>query len=173
MNEYRKNLLESHKRPDWDDSHGCFTVARMVKRLNVKVMAEIGVSFGHTAAEVLDLNRVEKYFMVEASEENYFRVRNNFHEKCVEIFKEDSMSAINKFEDECLDLVYINAGSGFKGILESLRGWYKKVRRGGILLGDGLDDPNTYVKQALFRVFPRENVNMNLSKDSTFWVFKE
>ena len=171
MTKYREELLESHRLPNWDDSHGCFAVAKIVKEFNVKVMAEIGVCLGHTAAEVLALDQVEKYFMVDnwVNENDYFKIRNNFHDKCVEIFREDSMSVVDRFEDECLDLVYINESYTYKMALEDLRGWYRKVKAGGILVGRGYSQ-NCGVKQAVSRMFPEESINI---KDSIYWVFKE
>ncbi len=173
MNNHIKSLLESHRQPEWDSNHWCFTVARLVKRFDVKTMAEVGVCFGHTAAEVLALNQVEKYFMVDSweNEANYLKIRNNFHDKSVEIFREDSMSAVGKFEDGSLDLVCI-AGISYKRTVEDLRGWYKKLRYGGILVGDGFN-PDSGVKEAVYRVFQRENVNVNMSNDSNYWVFME
>ena len=172
MNKHLESLLESHRQDDWSN-HGCFTVVRLVKRFKVKVMAEIGVGFGDTASEVLALNQVEKYFMVDSweNEANYLRVRNNFHDKSVEIYREDSMSAVEKFQDGCLDLIYVDAGYTYKRTLEDIRGWYKKLSCGGILVGDGFN-ADSGVKDAVLKVFPRENVNVNMSKDSNYWVFK-
>jgi len=173
MNKYRENLLNSHQEADWDE-HGCFTLAHMVKRFKVKIMAEVGVCFGHTASEVLALNQVEKYFMIDnwASDEIYMKVKDNFQDSCIEIIKEDSMTAIKRIDGGSLDLVYIN-GRTYKRTIEDLQGWYKKLKVGGILLGDGFNHPTYGVKQAVHRVFPKECINVNLSKDSNYWVFKE
>jgi len=178
LNKYREELLESHRSASWDKTHGCFTVTRLVKRFKVKVMAEIGVCYGHTASEVLSLNQVEKYYMVGVwqKDDNYFRVRNNFHDKAVEIFREDSMTAINRIEDEILDLVYINAGNTYKRTLEDLCGWSRKLKVGGILIGNGFNHPKNIdfgVKKALFRVFSKEHINVNLGEDSNYWIVKE
>ena len=176
MNKYRESLLESHRESEWDDAHGCFTVARIVKLFNVKIMAEIGIGVGHSAAEVLALNQVKRYYMVDnwASEDNFLKIRNNFQDECVKIIREDSMTAIDKIDNGSLDMVYIDAGYTYRHVLEDVRGWYEKLRIGGILLGDGYNHPNHCgVKQAVHRMFSRECVNVNMSNDSIYWVFKE
>lgn len=177
MNKYRENLLEKHRKSDWDVTHGCFTVARMVKRFNVKIMAEIGVGLGHNASEVLALNQVKKYYMIDswASEDNYLKIKNNFHDECVKIIREESMAAINKVDDESLDFVYIDTGHySIRHTLEYIQGWYGKLRIGGILLGNGYNHPKlSGVKQAVHRIFSKECINVNMSKDSNYWVFKE
>ncbi len=174
LNKYREELLESHRKPDWDKTHGCFTVAKMVKRFNIKTMVDVGVCCGHTAAEVLALNQVEKYLMVDswANDSLYFKVRNNFHDKAVEIYREDSMAAVKRIDDGCFDLVYVS-GVNFKRTMEDLRGWYGKLKDGGILIGSGFNPPDSGVKQAVLKVFPKEIVNVNLGLDSNYWVFKE
>ena len=65
MNKYRENLLKAHRRPDWDKTHGCFTVSKLVKAHKAKVIAEVGVCVGHTATEVLNDNRLKEYHLID------------------------------------------------------------------------------------------------------------
>ena len=53
----------------------------------------------------------------------------------VHFIRKLSMDALEDFEDESLDFVYIDAHHGFKYITEDLYGWSKKVRKGGIISG--------------------------------------
>lgn len=46
-----------------------------------------------------------------------------------------SMEAVETFEDNSLDFVYIDANHGLKYIVEDLWEWSKKVRPGGIIAG--------------------------------------
>ena len=107
MNTYRENLLKTHRKPNWDKSHGCFTVAKLVKLFNAKVMAEVGVCVGHTATEVLAENKLKKYYMIDhwKDEKKYSLIVDNFQE-CYPM-REDSIKAIKHFSDEKFDLVYI------------------------------------------------------------------
>lgn len=52
------------------------------------------------------------------------------------IIRKTSMEAVEDFEDESLDFVYIDANHEFRYIAEDLYEWTKKVRKGGIVSGD-------------------------------------
>lgn len=52
-----------------------------------------------------------------------------------EVIRKTSMEAVEDFEDESLDFVYIDANHEFRYIAEDLYEWTKKVRRGGIVSG--------------------------------------
>jgi hypothetical protein len=54
--------------------------------------------------------------------------------KC-KIIRKTSMEAIEDFEDESLDFVYIDGNHDFRYIAEDLAEWTKKVRKGGIVSG--------------------------------------
>ena len=51
------------------------------------------------------------------------------------IIRKTSMEAINDFEDESLDFVYIDGNHEFRYIAEDLYEWAKKVKKGGIVAG--------------------------------------
>lgn len=177
MNLYRQRIFNSHRHSDWDKTHGCFGVSELVKRFKVKVMAEIGVSIGNTATEVLANNRLKKYYMVDVwkNEKIYKAIKDNFQDKCVEIIRTDSISALKLIEDESLDLVYEDAGHTYERTVEDTHGWIKKLKHGGVLVGDGYchpRHPNYGVKQAVHEIFKKEEVNVNLGLDSIYWVVK-
>ena len=46
-----------------------------------------------------------------------------------------SMDAVNDFEDESLDFVYIDANHTFDYVMEDIINWSKKVKKGGIVSG--------------------------------------
>ena len=49
--------------------------------------------------------------------------------------KKTSLEALDDFKDESLDFVYIDANHRDPYITEDVKGWYKKVKKGGILAG--------------------------------------
>lgn len=55
--------------------------------------------------------------------------------KNVEIIRKTSMEAVEDFEDESLDFVYIDANHDFRYVAEDLTEWTKKVKKGGIVSG--------------------------------------
>jgi hypothetical protein len=50
-------------------------------------------------------------------------------------YREYSMDALDYFEDESLDFVYIDAGHDFKNVAMDICEWPKKVKKGGIVFG--------------------------------------
>ena len=53
-----------------------------------------------------------------------------------EIIKEYSVDAVNRFEDESLDFVYIDANHESSFVVDDITMWSKKVKKGGIVSGD-------------------------------------
>jgi hypothetical protein len=53
----------------------------------------------------------------------------------VTLVRKTSMEAVEDFEDESLDFVYIDANHGLRYIVEDLWEWSKKVRSGGVIAG--------------------------------------
>jgi Methyltransferase domain len=54
--------------------------------------------------------------------------------KCT-IIRKTSMEAVEDFEDESLDFVYIDANHEFRYIAEDISEWTKKVKKGGVVAG--------------------------------------
>jgi hypothetical protein len=51
-----------------------------------------------------------------------------------------SEEAVGAFPNDSLDFVYIDANHEFNAVLQDIRGWFPKVRPGGVLAGhDFLD----------------------------------
>lgn len=51
------------------------------------------------------------------------------------IIRKTSMEAVEDFEDESLDFVYIDGNHSFRYIAEDLVEWTKKIKKGGIVSG--------------------------------------
>lgn len=49
--------------------------------------------------------------------------------------RKPSLEALDDFEDESLDFVYIDANHDFPNFINDLHGWLKKVKTGGIMSG--------------------------------------
>jgi len=176
-NEYRNKLYEKHREPSWDKAHGCFTVARLVKAFNAKVIAEIGVCVGNTAVEILHENKLLYYLMVDHWKDisKYELILNNFSSTGVEIKRSDSMEALKYVDDESLDFVYIDTNHSYKQAKREIFGWIKKVRRGGVLAGDGygyIRNGDNGVKRAVHEIFSADQINVNLGPDCVFWVMR-
>lgn len=53
----------------------------------------------------------------------------------VTIIRKTSMEALNDFDDNSIDFVYIDGNHTFKYVAEDICGWIKKVKSGGIVAG--------------------------------------
>ena len=51
------------------------------------------------------------------------------------IIRKTSMNAMEDFEDESLDFVYIDGNHSFRYVAEDICGWTEKVRKGGVISG--------------------------------------
>ena len=61
--------------------------------------------------------------------------------------RKDSLEAVNDFEDESLDFVYIDGDHSFKSVVCDIVEWSKKVRKGGIVSGHDYTSLQIYGSQ--------------------------
>ena len=176
-NIYKEKLYFEHRKPNWDKTHGCFTIAKLVRLFKAKVIAEVGVCIGNAAVEILHENKLLYYLMVDCwkDERKYKLMLDNFASPVVEVRREDSMEALKSVEDEQFDLVYVDTIHTYEQSKREIRGWIKKVKRGGILAGDGYGFKKNGingVKRAVHEIFSAEQVNINCGPDCVFWVMR-
>jgi len=71
-----------------------------------------------------------------------------------QLIRKMGQDAIHMFDDNSLDVVYIDADHKYEPVLADVRAWYAKVRPGGILCGDDYIDGSHIEK---FGVIPAVN----------------
>ena len=121
-----------------------------LRELGFKKGVEVGVAQGHHSllmcqnmpsdaelygVDVWDLyegyneytDRIHKYYQ-EAQDK--MKPYSNYH-----FIKKFSMDAVNDFEDNSLDFVYIDGAHDYKNVAMDICEWSKKVRIGGIVYG--------------------------------------
>lgn len=114
---------------------------------------EVGTYKGEYAKQILSswsgkLYLVDVWFIQDhevyndiSNQENYKQIfstcmdniKNN-EERCYMI-RSSSKNAVDLFEDESLDFVYIDANHKYDFVKEDIKLWFPKVRKGGILSG--------------------------------------
>jgi hypothetical protein len=67
------------------------------------------------------------------------------------LLREKSWDAAKQFEDNSLDLVYIDGDHTYQGVVRDLAAWFPKVRKGGMICGDDIGWPG--VKRAVDEFF--------------------
>lgn len=117
--------------------------------LGFKVGAEIGVDKGefsqHFGKAGLKLFAIDPWRYDKQYHESPIQKRLDFlyeHTQRVlapypncKIIRKTSMEAVEDFEDESLDFVYIDGNHQFRYIAEDLVEWSKKVKKGGVICG--------------------------------------
>lgn len=126
------------------------TLAELFNELGFKIGAEIGVERGIYSKAILRRNPQLKLYSIDAwtkysnyrhivSQDKfdflYEETKKRLAPYNCEIIKEFSLDAINRFKDNSLDFVYIDANHEFKYVVDDISEWSKKVRKGGIVSG--------------------------------------
>jgi hypothetical protein len=89
-------------------------------------------------------------------------------QKYVNIIKEDSVSASEKFDNCSVDVCMIDANHNYEFVIEDIKAWYPKLRPGGIMIGDDYSKKFSGVKKAIDEF----TIQNNLSYDviSRCWI---
>lgn len=88
------------------------------------------------------------------------------------IIRKTSMDAVNDFEDESLDFVYIDGDHSFKAIACDIVEWQKKVRSGGAVAGhDYYGQSSKYVKVVVDAYVNAHDIkNLHIFGNRRKWV---
>jgi len=80
--------------------------------------------------------------------------------------KKPSIEAANDFPNESLDLVYIDAEHDYKSVLDDVKAWTPKIKKGGILSG------HDWWLEHIELIIRRENLanELNIYSDSSWSV---
>lgn len=113
---------------------------------------EIGVADGWYSRKIMGLGQVTKMYGVDpysphtgyrdyTRKSTFNRLRTNAHNRLreysnYEFIRELSMEAVEKFEDNSLDFVYIDGDHSYEAVTEDINAWIKNIKPGGIIAGD-------------------------------------
>ena len=90
--------------------------------------------------------------------------------KCIEKMKSTSLEAAKEFDDESLDLVYIDSDSTYESVKSDIEAWLPKVRKGGIISGH---DYRKSWEGVIEAVDEKAGKPDRVFKDSSWLVFVE
>lgn len=141
-------------------------LARLFRRLNFRVGAEIGVESGLYSRDLCKCNPRAKVYLIDAwaayrgYREHVTQAKiDSLYEKALErlggfdnyeVIRKFSMEAVKDFEDESLDFVYIDGNHGLEWAVPDIGFWSRKVKRGGIVSGhDYIRREGVHVVQAV------------------------
>jgi len=114
--------------------------------------AEIGVAFGDFSREILNICKPEKLYLIDAWEGERFGdginvIMNNFENeiknKLVEIRRGYSFDILNQFEEDSIDVVYIDTDHSYDITWKELQICSHKVKKSGFICGHDYTKYNT------------------------------
>jgi hypothetical protein len=101
------------------------------------VAAEVGVQEGHFSKKMLEVCKPAKLHLIDLDLKTFGiaeRFSNEIKDGIVELHEGDSAESIDKFPDDHLDFIYIDADHTYSGVKRDIAASIKKVRRGGYML---------------------------------------
>lgn len=92
----------------------------------------------------------------------------------VNIIKKDSVEASEMFQNETIDIIFIDADHSYEAVKKDLEAWYPKVKRNGIIAGhDYLGDHWPGVKKAVDEFFVDKNTTVTECPPSSWKAIKK
>lgn len=158
--------------------------------LENKIICEIGVMNGQWAQKMYACNPKEMYLIDcwksqdkilykdknnksnEINEVRYNTVINLFRDnRNVTIIRKMSEDAVNDFEDEFFDFIYIDANHSYKNVLQDLNIWYPKIKINGWCSGHDLNTQHG-VKDAVIKFTNDHDLKFNCLSRNSFGIQK-
>lgn len=157
-------------------------VSKVINDNNFKICAEVGIGYGFHAKEILDKTQVEKLYLIDPMQfypndgfatdvlkyGGFEKLVNNikFHLKEYDnryLWHRQPSTTISQEQiaDESLDLVFIDADHSYEAVSKDLPFWFKKIRKGGWLLGDDYNSCHPGTTKAVDEFAKKNNFTLN------------
>ena len=166
-----------------------------IKENNFKTCVEVGVGYGFHSKEILDNTNVEKLYLVDpmwyypndAFVDDVTRyggfeklVKNikihlNEHKDRYIWYRCPSLSITNEqIQDESIDAVFIDGDHSYEAVSKDLPFWWKKVRKGGWLLGDDYSSGHPGTTRAVDEFAYKNNLKIEFltKENNTYPIYK-
>jgi hypothetical protein len=169
----------------------------IIEKFSFCNFVEIGVAFAGHLDNILQNTNIKKaygvdpYFLQETSTDSFSydskvydqndydnlyifaKERLDKHGERVELVRESSNIAKDRFSEESIDIVFIDAEHTYDGVKQDIKIWEEKVRKGGVISGHDYDHPNfPGVKNAVDEWCAIRNYNLYVEKGYVWWVTK-
>lgn len=160
---------------------GRLDLIRWVKELDFKIGVEVGVDHANFSKLMVDQNDQLKLYGVDpylkyikyreyidqADMDNVYvsaqlKMKSAVASGRYEFIKKPSMEALKNFADESLDFVYIDGNHEEDFPYQDIKGWAKKVKKGGIIAGHDyvrIKVLNFTIKDALKKYTKENNIH--------------
>lgn len=149
---------------------------RLFKQLGFTIGAEVGVARGYFTKRLCQKVPNLRMYAIDAwalwdgatsaetqtkMDRLYQDAKKRVEPYNCEIIRDWSMNAVKRFADQSLDFVYIDASHDYKNVIDDIREWSKKVRKGGIVAGHDYIEPEAFT----FGNYNHENYGVKKAVD--------
>ena len=176
LDPFYKDLIEIWKHGGRDGGPGGWAgyyygiFSQVIKNNNFKTCVEVGIGYGFHAKEILDNSNVEKLFLVDPMcyypndsfaddvinyggfEKLVKNINNHLteHKERYTWHRCPSLSVTNEqIPDGSIDAIFIDGDHSYEAVSKDLPFWWKKLRKGGWLLGDDYSSCHPGTKKAV------------------------
>lgn len=130
---------------------------KVIKDNNFKLVAEVGIGYGFHAKQILDNTNVDNLYLIDPMQfypndgfatdvisyggfeklVKNININLNEHKSRYTWFRQPSLTITNnEIQDESLDAIFIDGDHSYEAVSKDLPFWFKKLKKGGWLLGD-------------------------------------
>lgn len=201
LSDYYTNLINIWERGGQNGGPGgwasCYygIFEKIIKDNDFKIVAEVGIGYGFHAKQILDNTVIDKLFLIDPMQ--YYPndafatdvlsyggfellVKNikthlNQHESRYTWFRQPSITIQNQqIPDESLDAVFIDADHSYDAVSKDLPFWWKKLKKGGWLLGDDYNSGHPGTTKAVdeFKVKNNLDITFLTKPNNTYPIYK-
>ena len=151
----------------------------------IEIGSWLGQSAAYMATEIANSNKKIDFYCVDLWENNeeyknesvviedrfYQTFLNNIEpvKHFIKPIKSASLDAVNQFEDEYFDFIFIDAAHDYDNVKKDINAWFPKIRKNGIFAGHDYVDTHTGVIQAVDE-WCREN-NRKIYVQENCWIY--
>ncbi len=132
----------------------------LIKKHNVKTMAEVGVRDGRTTFHLLDQNLDLTIYAVDKSIAGFYnnKIKEKYGRRLIPV-EALSVEGANSMSNNSLDLVFIDADHSYEWVKKDIAAYAPKLKNGGLLTGHDIDFPG--VNRAVNEVIKKYDVGPN------------
>ena len=124
---------------------GRFSLAAMMRDMQLRVGVEIGTNHGNSAImwceanKELSLTCIDPYRSYRerpsqgTQDDVYASACEAIKPYRITLIREDSLAVVDRFPDKSLDFIHIDGDHSFDAVMQDLIRWAPKVRRGGLV----------------------------------------
>lgn len=154
--EYKEYFINQDENSNWDPSSFSKIILNNLEDKNKLNLVEIGVARGATSKFTIEKlgEKISSYTGIDPYESNYDQkdefsyfnqqLMDNLYRFVIEkvndprfvLIRKKSNLAYLEFEDNSIDAIYIDGDHRYKRVLEDIKNWKPKVKKGGLLIGD-------------------------------------